>query len=69
MKQISGQFCPICDIWVDISSDHPVDGGWIHCPNNHRLWCEWAEGDFEDFHLHQKQWTDKVMNELKKRKR
>ncbi len=54
MKQISGQFCPICDVWIDISSDHPIDGGWVHCSNNHRLWCEWSEGDFEDFHLRQK---------------
>ncbi len=55
MKPPNGQFCPICYTWIDISNDHPIDG-------------EWAEGDFEDFHLHQKQWTDKAMDELRKRK-
>ncbi len=53
MKPLNGQFCPICDIWVDISSDHPIDG-------------DWAESDFEDFHLWQKQWTDEAMNKPRK---
>jgi len=50
----NGQYCPVCDVWCELPEDQE-DGSYITCENGHVLLVEWAEGDYEDYHLkHQK---------------
>lgn len=54
LQELDGQFCPVCDEWIDIETE-----GNITCPNClTQLVAELSDSDYEDWHLWEQRKVD-----------